>query len=161
VLDDAAQSVRSSITGLRSTLVDIYPPDLAESGLWAALGNLAADASNDDLTVSLGSDQLPDHLAGPVAELLYRSAREALRNVTLHAGASEATVRAGGNRDRVWVEVADNGSGFDPAILEVRAAEGHLGLKGLQGVLNDAGGALRLDSVPGRGTTLRVEVPAR
>jgi two-component system NarL family sensor kinase len=161
VLDNAAQSVRSSITGLRSTLVDIYPPDLVDNGLWAALGNLAGDASSDDLSVTLGPSQLPDHLSGPVAELLYRAVREALRNVTLHAGASEATVSAGGDRERAWVEVTDNGSGFDPDILDARAAAGHLGLKGLQGVVSDAGGTIRLDSSPGRGTTLRVEVPAR
>jgi two-component system, NarL family, sensor kinase len=161
VLDDAAQSVRSSITGLRSTLVDIYPPDLVEHGLWAALGDLVGDASSNGLAVTLDASELPDRLPAPVAGLLYRAVREALRNVTRHAGASWATVRAGGDSAGVWVEVADDGSGFDLDILEARAAEGHFGLKGLQGVVRDAGGALRVDSEPGGGTTVRVEVPAR
>ena len=48
-LSDAAHSVRSSITALRTTLVDIYPPNLAEGGLLSALDDLAADASAADL----------------------------------------------------------------------------------------------------------------
>jgi two-component system, NarL family, sensor kinase len=161
VLDAAAESVRSTITGLRSALVDIYPPDLVEHGLSAALGDLAGDASTNGLAVSFDPSELPDRLSGPVAGLLYGAVRETLRNVTLHADASLATVRAGGDGANVWVEVADDGSGFDPDILEARAAEGHLGLKGLQGVVRDAGGSLRVASEPGGGTTVRVEVPAR
>jgi signal transduction histidine kinase len=159
VLDRAAQSVRSSITGLRSTLVDIYPPDLMQHGLAAALGDLAEGASNSGLAVSVEASQLPDRLAGPVAGLLYRAVREALRNVILHAAASSATVRAGSDGAMVWVEIADDGSGFDPRILEAKAAVGHLGLTSLQGVLRDAGGTMSIDSEPGEGTTVRMEVP--
>jgi two-component system, NarL family, sensor kinase len=159
-LEGAATSVRSSITALRSTLVDIYPPDLDDNGILQALGDLAADASTNGRAVSVDASRLPDHLPGPVAALLYRATREALRNVTLHAGACEATVRAGVDGASVWVEITDNGSGFDPDILQARLAEGHLGLKGLEGVVRDAGGDFVVDSGPGRGTTVRVEVPA-
>jgi two-component system, NarL family, sensor kinase len=161
ILDDAAQSVRSSITGLRSTLVDIYPPDLADQGLWAALVDLTGDASGHGLSVTLSPSPVPDRLAGPVAELLYRTVREALRNVALHAGASLVTVQLGTAGDQIWVEIADDGGGFDPSILEGRAADGHLGLKGLQGMVRDAGGTWLLESAPGTGTTVRVEVPTQ
>jgi signal transduction histidine kinase len=161
VLDRAAESVRSSITGLRSALVDIYPPDLVESGLSSALANLAEDASNSGLDVTLNVAGLPGGLPDRIAGLLYRAVREILRNVTLHAAATSATVRAGGDAATVWVEVTDDGSGFDPHILEARAAMGHFGLKGLQGLVHDAAGTMTIDSAPGRGTTVRVEVPAR
>lgn len=159
VLEDAATSVRSSITALRSTLVDIYPPGLAEHGLRSALDELAAEVSNDDLAVTMRVEHLPEPLPPAVAALLYRAAREALRNVSLHAGASNAAVSAGADRSKVWVEVSDDGAGFDAQILDARAAEGHLGLKGLDGVVRDAGGRLQVVSQPGRGTTIRVEVP--
>jgi two-component system NarL family sensor kinase len=159
VLESAATSVRSSITALRSTLVDIYPPDLAEHGLRAALADLAGDASSDDRAVTSEVSGLPDELPPAVTALLYRAAREALRNVGSHAGATTAAVRAGADRSKIWLEVSDDGSGFDPGILEARAADGHLGLKGLEGVVRDAGGSFSVDSQPGRGTTVRVEVP--
>ena len=79
--------------------------------------------------------------------------------MTLHADASVAQVRAGVDDGSAWVEVADDGAGFDLDILQARVAEGHLGLKGLEGVVRDAGGAFAVESEPGRGTTLRVEVP--
>jgi two-component system NarL family sensor kinase len=159
LLDGAADLVRSSITALRSTLVEIYPPDLAEHGLRVALDDLAGDASTNGLAVTVDASQLPERLSAPMAGLVYRAARESLRNVTLHAAASTAMVRAGGDAAAVWVEVADDGRGFNPDILGARAAEGHLGLKGLEGVVRDAGGALEIRSQPGAGTTVRMEVP--
>jgi two-component system NarL family sensor kinase len=151
--------VRSSITALRSSLVDIYPPDLDNQGIQQAFDDLAADASTDGRSVTVDAGRLPDGLPPAVTRLLYRAAREALRNVSLHAGASAAAVRAGVDGASVWVEITDNGLGFDPDTLPTRVAEGHLGLKGLEGVVDDAGGEFVVDSWPGRGTTVRVKVP--
>jgi signal transduction histidine kinase len=156
---DAAGALRTSITALRSTLVDIYPPDLARHGLRAALQDLAADASGDALDVAVDAPGLRDDLPEPVAALLYRAAREALRNVVLHADARHATIRGDAGGASAWEEVADDGAGFDLAVLEARAAEGHLGLKGLEGVVRDVGGTFAVTTRPGGGTKVRVEVP--
>jgi two-component system NarL family sensor kinase len=159
VIAEAADSLRASITSLRSTLVEIYPPDLADEGLGAALGNLVQDSSNEAVAVTLEAGDLSRVLPGPVSVLLYRATREALRNVQTHADATHVTVRAGEQHGIAWIEVADDGVGFDTAILEARSAEGHMGLKGLDGVVSDAGGRTKVTSRPGRGTTIRVEVP--
>jgi signal transduction histidine kinase len=159
VIDEAAESLRSSITALRSTLVEIYPPDLADEGLTSALTNLVQDCSSDELVVTLEAQEGGRTLPGAVAALLYRAAREALRNVQRHAGATRATVRSGLSGGSAWVEVTDDGAGFDVAILDGRAAEGHMGLKGLDGVVGDAGGRVEVVSRPGTGTTVRVEMP--
>jgi signal transduction histidine kinase len=159
VMADAAGSLRRSITSLRSTLVEIYPPDLADAGLAAALADLAQDNSDDDLTVSVHTRGRTDGLNAPASALLYRAAREGLRNVHHHAQASTASVTAGQRKGTAWVEVVDNGIGFDPTIVDGKAADGHLGLRGLAGLVRDAGGTVVIDSSPGSGTTLRVEVP--
>jgi signal transduction histidine kinase len=156
---DAAGSLRRSITTLRSTLVEIYPPDLADAGLVAALADLVQDSSGDDLAVSLQTGSIPLGLNGPASALLYRAAREGLRNVQRHAHATSASVTAGQSKGRAWVEVVDNGVGFDPTILKSKAADGHVGLRGLTGLVRDAGGSVAIDSSPGSGTTVRVEVP--
>jgi signal transduction histidine kinase len=159
VMADAAGSLRQSITSLRSTLVEIYPPDLADTGLAPALADLVQDSSGDDLTVALHTRGIADGLSAPASALLYRAAREGLRNVRRHAQASTASVTAGHGKGTAWVEVVDNGVGFDPTILDAKAADGHLGLRGLDGLVRDAGGRVSIDSLPGSGTTLRVEVP--
>jgi signal transduction histidine kinase len=156
---NAAGSLRHSITSLRSTLVEIYPPDLADAGLAAALADLVQDSSGGDLTVSLHTDGLTNQLNGPASALLYRAAREGLRNVQRHADASAASVTAGQRKGTAWVEVADNGVGFDPRTIDTRAADGHLGLRGLSDLVRDAGGRVAITSSPGAGATLRVEVP--
>jgi signal transduction histidine kinase len=160
-LDGASRAVRSSITALRSTLIDIYPPQLGELGLAAALEDLAGDASFDGVEVRVAASEVSSSVPEPVAAMLYRAAREALRNVVLHAHASTATISAGSSRTMAWVSVTDNGVGFDPDVLHGKAADGHLGLTGLRGVVRDAGGVFRLESSPGDGTTVFVEMPVR
>jgi DNA-binding NarL/FixJ family response regulator/signal transduction histidine kinase len=85
-LSDASESLRSSVSALRSTLADIYPRDLADLGLPGGLDALAGDASSGELEVRVEASDVPGTLARPVALLLYRAAREALRNVGRHAG---------------------------------------------------------------------------
>jgi signal transduction histidine kinase len=158
LLDSASASVRASVTALRSMLIDIYPPDLAARGLGAALGELASDVSVNGLEVTLDIDEIPSVLADERAAVLYRTAREALRNVVRHAEAHHAVVRGGTGRGTVWLSVTDDGTGFDPAVVHERATEGHFGLRGLEALARDAGGTLRMESSPGEGTTVRVEV---
>jgi signal transduction histidine kinase len=141
--------------------VDIYPPNLAEHGLLAALDDLAGDASTDGLVVTVDVAAALSALPPPAAALRYRAAREALRNVERHAGASSAVVRGGVKGTKAWVSVTDDGSGFDTAGLDLKAGEGHLGLRILEGVVSDAGGAFRIESEPGRGTTVFAEAPVR
>jgi signal transduction histidine kinase len=169
LLDQASDSIRANITSLRSMLLDIYPPDLAATGLGPALEDLAADASSEALHVAVDAAALPDSLPLPVSQLLYRAAREGVRNVTAHAHATQASIEAGardaapGGRGRTtaWVSVTDDGVGFEPEAAEARADEGHLGLRGLRGVVQDVGGTFRVDTAPGHGTTMHVEVPVR
>ena len=102
-------------------------------------------------SVELGDDR---------AELVFRVAQEAVRNVAEHSAAGGVDVElevAGGT---VALTVADDGIGFDPARLADTPAGGHVGLLLLQDLARAAGGSLRIDASPGRGTTVRLEVPA-
>jgi two-component system NarL family sensor kinase len=162
-LAGASESVRATITSLRSMLLDIYPPDLAEIGLVAALEDLAADASDATRTMTVEPDtDLPaSALSADTRRVLYRAAREGVRNVVRHSDARHATIGAGRRAGIAWVRVTDDGVGFDPALAEQREGEGHVGLRGLRGLVADVGGTLRIDSEDGAGTTLLVEIPVR
>ena len=159
LLEDAASSVRASVTGLRSLLVDIYPPDLEERGLESAVTELIAGIGTAELSASLDASHLPDELSSQVSTLLYRATREALRNVVQHAHATTVAVTLGADAEHAWIAVVDDGVGFEPEVAEDRAAEGHFGLRGLDGLARDLGGHLTVRGLPEGGTSVELEVP--
>jgi signal transduction histidine kinase len=159
LLEQSAAKVRDSIKSLRTLLVDIYPPKLAEAGLPAALTDLVAAASARGLRTAVDVDRLAPGVPDATAALVYRAAQEALRNVVTHAGAGTVSVTAATEDGRVVLDVVDDGTGFDVAAAEARAGEGHLGLRGLADLASAAGGRLDVESSAGAGTRLRLEVP--
>jgi signal transduction histidine kinase len=158
MLDQSAEAVRTSIKALRSLVVDIYPPDFDEEPLDAALADLVERARSRGVEAHLDVDA-PDPIPDHAARLVYRVAQEGIRNALNHSGAKMLTVRLRTDGRRAAVEVADDGRGFDEAEPRARAAEGHVGLRALSGLVGDTGGSLDVRSVPGAGTTLRAEVP--
>ncbi len=161
LLEGAATSIRAAITGLRSLLLDLYPPELADLGLAAALADLTTSAIAPGVSASLDTAGLNESIPRDVSTVLYRTAREALRNVAVHAQASVVTVRAGSDAERAWVVVSDDGVGFDPGTASVRAAPGHMGLRSMADLVHAANGQFSIDSRRGGGTTVRIEVPLR
>ena len=98
-------------------------------------------------------------LTTPVETALYRIVQEALNNATRHAQASRATIRLEQNGLLIRCLVSDDGIGFDvPVVLSRKGRQG-LGLIGIRERLNAIGGAYRIISAPGQGTTLQVEIP--
>ncbi|HEY7077110.1 MAG TPA: sensor histidine kinase [Solirubrobacteraceae bacterium] len=158
MVERAAEDTRDSIRELRTLLVDIYPPALQQSGLPAALADLASTLRARDIAVDLDVDGPLD--VGPEQErLLYRAAQEALRNVARHADAEHVRVRAGRVNGHATLRVEDDGRGFAPGDDE--EGRRHFGLRMLADLAADAGGALTIDSEPGAGTRVRMEIPAR
>jgi signal transduction histidine kinase len=155
-LRDAIARLRQGVREMRTLLVAIHPPSLESSGLEAALNDLLSPLEAEGIATELHVDDG----GGPDA-LIYRVAREALRNVQEHAGAQHVRVEvshpaAGSTR----LVVADDGRGFAGAERERRGAEGHVGLTLLEGLVREARGTLDVRSAPGEGTTVQMEVPA-
>lgn len=158
-LKDSAAAVRTGIRTLRSAVVGVYPPNLRQSGLAPALGDLVARPAREGLEVTL--DVEPTASFGAEAdELLYRACQEALRNVEVHAGASRVTVRVRSEAGRGVLEVADDGRGLGAGDEAQAREDGHVGLEILRELVRDAGGTLELAPAGGGGTVMRVEVPA-
>lgn len=149
-----AGSLRSSMRGLRSLLVEIHPPDLSVTTLDAALQDLCAPAAAAGVEASVHVAPL-DGVSEQSAALVWRVAQEAVRNALRHAAASTLRIEVLRTGDRVLLEVADDGRGFDPE--EVRE-ETRYGLRGLQSLAHDSGGSLEVRSSPGTGTTVHLEV---
>lgn len=158
-LRDAAGAVRTSMGGLRSLLVDIYPPALRSAGLPAALRDLVATMAGRGPAVVLDVDDdaaaalLPDE-----QEAAFRIAQELLRNVVHHARAEHVSVSLKRQGASVQLTVADDGAGFDPSQT---ATGDHFGLRLITDLATAIGADLRVRTAPGHGTTWRLSVPGR
>jgi two-component system, NarL family, sensor kinase len=156
----AAGTVRASIGGLRSLLVEIYPAALRDAGLSAALADLAGTLRSRGIAVDL---ELPDALELPpqTEALVFRVAQEVLRNTARHSAARAATVHLRQVAGTVLLDITDDGVGFDPAAVLARPPEGHLGMRLLADAAAEAGAALSVASAPGRGARWRLAVATR
>ena len=151
LLDEMQADVRETIAQVRDLAHGIYPPLLRQAGLPEAL-RAAATRSPNAVTVELaGIDgrQEPD-----VEAALYFCALEALQNIAKHAPDAAATVRLGATGGLLVLEVEDDGPGYDPG-----ADAAGQGRQNMTDRVGAVGGTVRVDTVPGRGTVVRAEVP--
>jgi signal transduction histidine kinase len=157
-LREIGQLTRGALAEMRALISELRPGALAEEGLVAGLTKQAAALSaREGLVIQVDGpgERLP--LEPEVEEQLYHLGQEALANVVKHARATRATVRIATADDTVWMDVSDDGRGFDPAAV----GREHFGLRSMRGRVADLGGRLQVTSRRGRGTVLRVEVPAQ
>lgn len=173
-LASVAATVRDSVAGLRSLLVDIYPPSLRSAGLASALHDLASGASGHGAAVTAEVDaEVAEAAPEKQQEVMFRIAQEALRNALRHAEAGHITLRLTVGQDgEAVLEVADDGRGFDTRWFDAhglagRAVEGrgaagpgHFGLRLMTDAATHGGGELALLSSPGAGTRIRYQAGA-
>jgi signal transduction histidine kinase len=147
---------RAALAEMRALIFELRPRGLAEEGLVSALRKHAGAVGAREhvaITVDGPSERLP--LSAECEEHLYRLGQEALANATKHAEAKQITVAITTDGSTVGLEVSDDGRGFDTD----EAHPGHLGLTTMQSRASEIGAQLRIDSAPGSGTMVRVEVP--
>jgi signal transduction histidine kinase len=148
LLDDALGQLRTSLAELRELAHGIHPAVLTEKGLDAALYALAARAPVPVTVDSEEGARLPE----AVEVAAYYAVSEALTNVAKYAQASRADVAVHRRNGTLTVDVTDDGIGG------ADAAKGS-GLRGLADRVAALDGTLSVESPPGRGTHLRVEIP--
>jgi two-component system NarL family sensor kinase len=153
-LDQISGTVRGSLRSLRSLLVEIYPPDLHETGLRGALDDLLAPAQAAGIETVLEVEDVPD-LAPTTSALVWRVAQEAVRNAVRHGRPQHLSVTLSRESGRVRLVVEDDGSGFDPA--RHPDAE-RFGLRGMRDLIREAGGSVEVVSAQGEGTRVQLEV---
>lgn len=158
VITEGARRLRSSISELRTLMVDLYPPDLDEVGLEGALRELATNLEQHGITVDLDVEDV-DGLTSELTALIFRATQESIRNVIAHSDARTVRIAAQRSDGTVVLRVDDDGKGFDRSTLERRQLGGHFGLRTLGDLVADCGGSLAITSAPGAGTELRLEVP--
>ncbi|MEU6066258.1 MULTISPECIES: GAF domain-containing sensor histidine kinase [Streptomyces] len=156
-LHQVARLAAEAADELRSAVVELRPAALEEDGLVATLRTQihVLDRAHS-ARVSFASNGFRA-LPAAQEEALLRVAQEALHNALRHSGAKHVDVTLGRRASGAVLCVADDGSGFEPT--SIRRAGRHLGLVSMRDRAAGVGGSLTVESAPGKGTTIEMEVP--
>lgn len=143
----------------RSLTFELSSPVLHGLGLGAAVENLLDQAGREHgLCVQLNAEGSERHVPPRLRTLLYRSVRELLTNVVKHARAERVRVELLCADDRIEIEVADDGVGFDVS-RDPLDANGGFGLFSIRHALAHVGGRFRVDSSVETGTRVTLTAP--
>jgi two-component system sensor histidine kinase UhpB len=149
-----ADAVRGSLDEVRRIARELRPEALDDLGLVNALISLCSRlASSGNLRIERQLEKLPE-VPSDIELVIYRVAQASLTNVVRHAQASEATLRLATSPQMAILSIIDNGRGL-PTDLPTRTA----GISGMRERARLLDGRLRIDSKPGEGTTVRLELP--
>lgn len=149
------QLAETALAEMRAVIFELRAESLETEGLAAAIARQAdVVRARNGIDVELTVEGVPD---APVEahQALYRIGQEALNNAAKHSAARHVRVRLSGDDERVTLEVADDGAGFDPDAT----FPGHLGLHSMRERAAAVGGTVRISSRPGAGTRVRAAVP--
>lgn len=157
-LQKARQLLDQTVVEMRRIVYDLHPTSLDSRGLIPSLEKYAAawqESTGIGCTFSVTGTEAA--LSQEVKVGVYRIVQEALTNIRKHAGASKVAMDAGFGTDRLHVRISDDGSGF--SLSDAAASGGHLGLMSMSERARNLGGHLDIDTQPGHGTVIALDVP--
>ncbi len=158
-IEDCLRLVKETVETTYDLTAELRPAVLDDYGLVATLRWYAElfTRRSGVMAVVKGNDPVP-RLAQTVETTLFRIVQEACTNIAKFAQARVATITVATEPERIRVEVADDGCGFDSKAVVWRGDHHAWGLLVMRERAEIAGGRLRIDSTPGRGTRITVEI---
>ncbi len=155
-IDEAIHLLREALAETRRLIGGLRPPILEESGVVAAVEALIAEWRRPDgPKIEFVRPERFDRLAAPLEGAVFRIVQEGLTNACRYSRSEKVCIELRQTEGRVHVEVRDGGIGFEPALVDA----GHVGLRGIRERASMLGGAAVIESAPGRGTRIHVELP--
>jgi two-component system sensor histidine kinase DegS len=146
---------------VRRFIADLRPPALDQLGLAGALRELAGRFANAvGLDVRFEGMQLP-RLAPEQELVIYRIAQEALNNAAKHAKGASILVRCGTHANLIYLQVRDDGPGFDPRTVAARTRGVRWGLRSMHERADLIGAKFQISSAIGKGTTIGLSLPIK
>ncbi len=159
-MEQAREMARSLLKGTRRLIYDLRPSVLDDMGLEAAIRWCAeTHLECHGVRVTLRNSLPPGRLPGPVEVALFRAAQEAIVNVERHSQARNAEILIERQKSTLRMEVRDDGRGFDPGATGNGSGTSGVGLEGMKERIHLVGGKIDVLSEPGKGATVRIEVP--
>ena len=156
---DALALVEQTGETIRNLMGELRPPMLDGYGLLSALHWYGAEFSDKTgISVNVQGREAAPRLGAPVELALFRIVQEAMANVAQHAQATEVVLTEEEDNGAVRLVIADNGVGFDQERLGQPEGRHGWGLMTMDERAAAAGGRCRIESQPGQGTQVVVEV---
>jgi len=154
--DKGLQLLREGIQEARRLVSGLHPPVLEAFGVVPAIEHLVLEhQSPDGPQIEFAAEARFERLARPLENALFRIVQESLSNAQQHSRSPRVRVELSDDGQRVFLTVRDWGVGFDPE----KVVEGHFGLRGIRERARLFHGRATIESEPGQGTTIRVELP--
>jgi signal transduction histidine kinase len=154
-VQQAEQTAREGLDEARRIIWDVRPEFLENASLVESIERVAARWSVESaIEVAVAVTGTPCSLASPVEVALLRISQEALNNIKKHSHARHVNLTLSYMSDRLALDVADDGQGFDPA----QRGRG-FGLKSMRERAEELGGELSIESEQGKGTKIAVTIP--
>ncbi|MBN2257489.1 MAG: sensor histidine kinase [Anaerolineaceae bacterium] len=157
LVDQSLGITRSGLNETRKALQDLRALPIDDLGLTLALKTQAQSiAERSGIRLSTRIDRGMDKLPPDMAYCIYRVAQEGLENVARHAGANKASLQLRRSEGHLKLTIQDNGRGFDPHAVD---GQERFGLRGMAERAEMLGGKLIVESKPGKGTAIHLELP--
>jgi len=158
-ITDSLSLVEDTTMSVRDVMAQLRPPVLDDYGLFAAIRWYAAQfRGRTGVRVDLVGEDLFPRPDMHTETSLFRIIQEALNNVVKHSGATEVAIVLKSSDDGVTLVVEDNGVGFDREEMNRSKKTGKWGLANISERAMSIGGSCMIESVPGKGTRIVVEV---
>lgn len=157
-LNDAVELSNQLVGLVRNLSLKLRPQMLDDLGLLVALEwHFKRYTKQTGIAVDFRRTALPQRLPSRLESAIFRIAQEALTNVARHARVNTVIVRLWQDTERVGLQVADEGAGLD--VEKALAAHNSTGLSSMKERAELLGGEFTLESKPGQGARLTVELP--
>lgn len=159
-IEQSIDGLNKTIRDLRAYILDLRPRELVDNNLINSLQRLLDEYRLNTMAEGtlIGSEDGLVGLPASHATALFHICQEALANVAKHSQAKRVDIRLWSSKDRVLLEVTDNGVGFD--LRKMSITLGH-GLSNMHIRARKMGGDVEITSAPGEGTTVLAWVPRR
>jgi signal transduction histidine kinase len=157
-LDEAKEITETTIQGVRDLSQLLHPSTLDDFGLPATLSTyLHRFSERTGIRAQLAAT-LEDRLPSEIEACIYRIVQEAMNNIAQHSAATACAVVLEAERDRVRLEIEDNGHGL-PSAIDAPLKNRGLGLIAMRERAQALGGSFAIASVPGGGARVVVTLP--
>lgn len=153
---NALQLVDDSITEMRSISHQMVTNNVMRKGLANALKDLIEKIESNKLSVTLEVNGLLEMINPEIQIIVYRILQESIHNIVKHAEASRIRIELTSDKQQLRARIADNGKGFDIALLKSHRG---IGLDNIETRVKFLKGSFNITSIPGRGTTIDLAVP--
>jgi len=156
LVDQSLSITRNGLNETRKALKDLRALPIEDLGLTLALKTqIESIAERGGIKIKTRIDKGVDKVPPDVAYCIYRIAQEALENIVRHADASQAAFQLTRSDGMLHLTIRDDGCGFDPQSVDDSQK---FGLRGMRERVEMLGGKLTIDSIPGKGTTISLDL---